>query len=78
MTEFERKVLTLFRAAIGFLRIDDEGCAPSEWQDVVKAANLCADIRLWCLSGLLPALAASDPFFLRPWRHWRVFWGPSA
>ena len=63
MTEFDRKVLKLFRAAIGFLRIDDEGCAPSEWQDVVKAANLCRDIRLWSLGGLLPTLAKSDAFF---------------
>ncbi|MFZ0718122.1 hypothetical protein [Mycobacterium sp.] len=63
MTEFERKVLKLFRAAIGFLRIDDEGCAPSEWQDVVKAANLCRDIRLWSLGGFLPELAKSDAFF---------------
>jgi hypothetical protein len=63
MTDEDRKVLKLFRAAIGFLRIDDEGCAPSNWQDVLRAANLCADIRLWCLGGLLPTLAKSDAFF---------------
>jgi len=64
MTDFESKALKLFRAAVNFLRIDDEGCAPSEWPDIIRAANLCADIRLWALQGLLPTLAKSDPFFL--------------
>ena len=63
MTDEDGKVLKLFRAAIGLLRIDDEGCAPSNWHDVIRAANLCADIRLWCLGGLLPELAKSAPFF---------------
>lgn len=63
MSAEDRKVLKLFRAAIGLIRIDDEGCAASEWADVLQAANLCADIRLWCLGGLLPTLAKSDPFF---------------
>jgi len=63
MTDFESKALKLFRAAVNFLRIDDEGCAPSEWADVLRAANLCADIRLWCLGGLLPELAKNDAFF---------------
>lgn len=63
MTAEDRRVLKLFRAAINFLNIDDEGCAPSEWADVVQAANLCRDIRLWCLGGLLPTLAKSDAFF---------------
>lgn len=63
MSEFDGKVLKLFRAAVGFLRVDQESCAPSEWADVLQAANLCHDIRLWCLGGLLPELAKSDAFF---------------
>jgi len=62
MTEFDRKTLGLFRAAVNFLQIDDEGCAPSEWNDVVNASNLCADIRLWAFTGLLSELAKSDAF----------------
>jgi len=63
MNDFEAQTLKLFRAAVGFLRVDSESCAPSEWNDVVTASNVCADVRIWCLQGLLPTLTQSDIFF---------------
>lgn len=63
LTEFETRVLKLFHAAVSYLRVDSEGCAPSEWDDVIRASNLCADMRLWCLQGLMPTLAKSDALF---------------
>ena len=63
ITDFDGRALRLFRAAISFLKIDDEGCAPSEFSDVVAASNLCADIRIWCYTGMLPTLAQNDAFF---------------
>ena len=32
--------------AIGRLRIDEESCAPSEFNDVCRVANACRDIRI--------------------------------
>jgi hypothetical protein len=60
---FDSKVLKLFRGAVRFLRIDDEGVAPSELEDVLRAADLCLSIRMWSVRGQLPELAKSDPFF---------------
>jgi hypothetical protein len=41
-----------FEAALKRLRVDDEGCAPSEWADVRACAGRCRD--MWIFLGQHP------------------------
>ena len=39
-------VVERFAAALARLRVDDEGCSPTDWPDVRVCAGLCRDMRI--------------------------------
>jgi hypothetical protein len=45
MTDDQRRTIDLFEYALTQLHVDDEGCAASEYADVVTCANLCLAVR---------------------------------
>jgi hypothetical protein len=47
----------LFLHGLTKLRVDDEGCAPSDWEDVGAVALLCPNVRL----ALAGATSGSSP-----------------